>query len=54
MKAIQKELGDSDDVNELVIEIENKIETIKIKYMKQKKKLKSELKKLKINEPNVS
>ena len=29
MKAIQKELGDNDDVNDL-IEIENKIETIKL------------------------
>ena len=49
MKAIQKELGDNDDVNDL-IEIENKIETLKLST-EAREKAKSELKKLKNMSP---
>ncbi|MBI28672.1 MAG: endopeptidase La [Pelagibacteraceae bacterium] len=49
MKAIQKELGDNDDINDMA-EIENKINTIKLSN-EAKEKAKSELKKLKNMSP---
>ena len=49
MKAIQKELGDGDDINDL-LELENKINNIKLTN-EAKEKAKSELKKLKNMSP---
>tara|TARA_B100000686_G_C16780242_1_gene971315 strand:- start:508 stop:2904 length:2397 start_codon:yes stop_codon:yes gene_type:complete len=49
MKAIQKELGDNDDVND-ILELENKIQTLKLSN-EAKEKAKSEIKKLKNMSP---